>query len=238
MIDGSMRWLALASRALPDGATTDAQRLETARSQIDTVRETLERMAGMVTSAMKSRAVPLGSPLLGAGSAITIGEAIDHAVDVVRPQAHEQRIGIDVRIEREAGLCPAGAMYSVILNALRNAVESITRCAETSAPATGHIEINAGIGRNERAQRRLIIQVIDDGEGLPAGGADMAFRHGYTVKPDGTGLGLALSRQLVAEAGGTIDLEPRSTDEHAERPGAVFRLVLPAPEPGTAGRTG
>lgn len=237
MIDGSMRWLTLASQALPaEEAGADAANIERARGQIESVRETLGRMAGLVTAAMKAKNVPLGSPLLGAGESVTLGEAIDHAVDVIRPFAHEQKIAVDVRIEKAAGVAHAGAMYSVILNALRNAAESIARCAEDDGPAGGRVEVSAGIGRDEQGERRLMVEVTDDGHGLPeGGGADWAFRHGYTSKPSGGGLGLAISRQLVAEAGGRVTLESRGLHEHPERPGAVFRVSLPMPRARAAG---
>lgn len=232
MIDGSMRWLTLASQALPaDEAGADAEKIERARGQIESVRETLGRMAGMVTAAMKSKNVPLGSPLLAAGESVSLGEAIDHAVDVIRPIAHEQKIAIDVRIEKAAGIAHAGAMYSVILNAMTNAAESIARCAEDEGPVGGRIEVSAGIGRDASGERRLMVEVVDDGHGLPEGsGADWAFRHGYTSKSDGCGLGLAIAQQIVAEAGGRVTLEARSTHANPERPGAVFRVSLPMPK--------
>src|SRR5690606_30897989 len=55
MIDGSMRWLAIAERTLPEeGNGTSGEKLERVRGQIELVRDTLSRMALMVGAAMKS----------------------------------------------------------------------------------------------------------------------------------------------------------------------------------------
>ncbi|CAN0585250.1 unnamed protein product, partial [Laminaria digitata] len=145
MLDGSMRWLSLAAAAMPaDEQGNPGDDLTKAREQIGTVLTTLERMSTMVNAAMRSKSVPIGSALLGVSGMTTIAMAIDHAVDVVRPMASASGAGIKVRIDPRAGRLPAGPLYTVVLNGLFNAVQSIARA--TSADALdpgGEIEVVA-----------------------------------------------------------------------------------------------
>ena len=71
---------------------------------------------------------------------------------------------------------------------------------------------------------RVVIEVADDGPGVPADIASTLFEPLVTARAGGTGLGLALARRVVAAHGGTIALvenAPRQT-------GATFRVELPS----------
>ena len=67
----------------------------------------------------------------------------------------------------------------------------------------------------------LSIEVEDNGAGVSAEAATRIFRPFHTTKPDGTGIGLSLARQIALGHGGTLTLTPGAT--------TLFRLVLPAP---------
>ncbi len=67
---------------------------------------------------------------------------------------------------------------------------------------------------------RVVIDVADDGPGVPAAIAARVFEPLVTARPGGTGLGLALARRIAAAHGGSIELVPGSG-------GATFRLDLP-----------
>ncbi|MGD0524729.1 MAG: HAMP domain-containing sensor histidine kinase [Polyangiaceae bacterium] len=67
---------------------------------------------------------------------------------------------------------------------------------------------------------RVVIDVADDGPGVPAAIAARVFEPLVTARPGGTGLGLALARRIAAAHGGSIELLPGSG-------GATFRLDLP-----------
>lgn len=236
MLDGSMRWLGLVAAALPEGeAAGEADKLCEAREQIMTVRGTLERMSSMVNAALRSRSVPLGSPLLGVSSVVTLGMAIDHATDVVRPLANERGVQIRLSIDPEAGTAPAGPLYTVVLNALINAVQSIGRAAErdTLNPG-GTVEVRTFV---ERARGEVVVEIADDGAGVdPRVRGEPAFRHGVTTRDDGHGIGLAISRQIVESMEGVISLSEREDRVGDHRPGAVLRVRVPLVDPAVGDR--
>jgi two-component system, NtrC family, C4-dicarboxylate transport sensor histidine kinase DctB len=110
----------------------------------------------------------------------------------------------DLRVRAHPGLL--GRLLHVLYD---NAVQA-------SAPRMPRIATRA------RAESgRVVIQVSDDGPGVPAEIADRVFEPLVTARPGGTGLGLALARRIATAHGGTIDLE--------RGPGACFRLELPGP---------
>jgi signal transduction histidine kinase len=68
---------------------------------------------------------------------------------------------------------------------------------------------------------QIVVSVSDTGLGLPAQGADRIFDTFFTTKPDGTGMGLSISRSIVEAHGGRLSAAPN------EPHGAVFRFTLP-----------
>lgn len=99
-------------------------------------------------------------------------------------------------------------LEQVLINLLRNAVDA-------ARPGGGRVAVGwrADGGRVE-------IRVTDEGPGL-ASDANL-FVPFFTTKPDGSGIGLVLSRQIAEAHGGTLDLANR-----ADGPGCVAVLRLP-----------
>ncbi|MBX3188123.1 MAG: HAMP domain-containing histidine kinase [Labilithrix sp.] len=88
-----------------------------------------------------------------------------------------------------------------------------------SAPRAATIETRAWA-----EEHGVIIEVADDGPGIPAEIAESIFEPLVTARQGGTGLGLALARRVVAAHGGTLSLvapPPGAT-------GATFRVELPS----------
>lgn len=71
---------------------------------------------------------------------------------------------------------------------------------------------------------RVVMEVEDNGTGIPAAILERVFEQHFTTKsPDkGTGLGLAITRKIVEDHGGSIDIQSE------EGKGTVVRILLPA----------
>ena len=211
LLDGSMRCVSLARSALPDGEDG----LETARHRLETAYGALERMAELVHGAMVG---PRRASIITPAGGFTLVEAIKHAADVCEPIARDAGVELSLAVEPGLGEIPAGPIYPVLLNGLRNAIESV---AMTRRP--GHVLVSAD--RDART-RRVHVTISDTGVGPPTR-VDHAFQFGYTTKPEGMGVGLAVCRDIVGQLRGSITLEPGSGD--AQRPGAVLRICYPQP---------
>lgn len=126
--------------------------------------------------------------------------------------------GIALRLDRCAGLPHVHAdevvLRRVLDNLIKNAIEAI-------ADPPGEVVVSAQLA----SPGRIAISVADSGSGVPEG-LDV-FRLFETTKADGTGIGLAVARQLVAAHGGLIDHAPRTPR------GTVFRVELPLAGPTT-----
>ncbi|HHV68485.1 MAG TPA: two-component sensor histidine kinase, partial [Ochrobactrum intermedium] len=104
-------------------------------------------------------------------------------------------------------------MEQVMFNLLRNAIESFheddrDRRVNASLKADGAV---------------AVLEIADNGPGVAPDLLPRLFTPFTTSRPEGTGLGLALSQRLVERFGGEISYIPR------ER-GALFRVVLPIAE--------
>jgi signal transduction histidine kinase len=95
----------------------------------------------------------------------------------------------------------------VFVNLLRNAAEA--------CDGVGRVAITASLHGP-----KIVVDVRDDGPGVPAGRRDEIFRPFHSSKDYGTGIGLAFCRKVIESHGGTIGL----TDDPA--PGACFRVEL------------
>jgi two-component system, NtrC family, nitrogen regulation sensor histidine kinase NtrY len=100
-------------------------------------------------------------------------------------------------------------VQQVVINLLRNAVQGVELQEKPI------IELKAFV--NERG--RVIIQVVDNGSGIPQDSMDKIFIPFYTTKKEGSGIGLSLSRQIMGLHGGTITVnsEPNVKTEFTLR---------------------
>jgi two-component system sensor histidine kinase ChvG len=105
---------------------------------------------------------------------------------------------------------------------IRNLVDN----ARSFTPPGGQVRVAA---RRERGE--IVIQVDDDGPGIPPENLETIFERFYTSRPKGaafggnSGLGLAIARQIVEAHGGRIWADNRSADGKVT--GARFTVALP-----------
>ncbi|MEW5789628.1 MAG: ATP-binding protein [Pseudomonadota bacterium] len=133
--------------------------------------------------------------------AFTAQELVAEGLAHVRRRAERQGVGIDTRFADD--LPPLFAdrvqMGTVLHNLLSNAVESL----QDSASLWRDMEITV----NRHDETHLRICVSDSGPGVKPDMEDRLFDSFATSKPEGMGLGLAISRTLVEAHGGELWLD-------------------------------
>ena len=141
--------------------------------------------------------------------------ALVHSVlDLWSPLGAEQKIAVELSCDGEIGSlrCDPAKLRRVLENLVRNALEAIG-----AGPGTVRVTLT------RTPPDRVRIDVVDDGPGV-APDVDV-FRLFETTKPLGTGIGLAVAKQIVLAHGGGIDfanLKPH---------GAAFSIELPIDGP-------
>ncbi|ACB75185.1 sensor histidine kinase [Opitutus terrae] len=111
--------------------------------------------------------------------------------------------------------CDAAQIEQVLINLLKNAVDAVLEAA-TAGRENGGICVEW-----KKLPGQIEIAVVDDGPGIANSGN--LFVPFFTTKPEGSGIGLVLCRQIAENHGGTLTLESRD-DGHT---GSVARLRLP-----------
>ncbi len=101
-------------------------------------------------------------------------------------------------------------IQQVVLNLMRNAIEA-------SPPAT-HIGLRTAAGNDDE---EIVIEVTDNGPGVPPQLRTEIFNPFFTTRKHGTGMGLSISRSIVAAHGGRIEVGDSPSG------GAKFTVTLP-----------
>ena len=85
-----------------------------------------------------------------------------------------------------------GQISQILINLIKNALQAGAK----------HIDITAKMGKDDD----VIIQVANDGEPIPVSAQEQIFIPFYTTKKEGSGIGLSISRQIMRNHNGTIEL--------------------------------
>jgi len=151
---------------------------------------------------------------IGKESAFELEKLIDTCLNLLTKQASFQNIKVVKEIERgmPAMLGDMGQLQQVFTNLFINASDAME--------GVGKIHIKAKYVFNES---KFIIQVSDEGPGIPLAMRDKIFDIFYTTKPvgKGTGLGLSISQNIISLHGGSIRFEC------PQEGGTTFTIELP-----------
>lgn len=174
------------------------------QEDLKTVRAEVDRLSNLLNDVLDLQRVrqprPQVQPVL---------PVLQHCLNLLERQAEMQNtsVKLDAPEEELSAQFDAHQLTQAVVNLLLNAIEA------SSEGGAVHVGAFSRDGKVE-------VQVRDDGPGLDAEQQERLFEPFYTTKPSGTGLGLAVSRELIRSQGGDLRLISSAS-------GACFVVELP-----------
>lgn len=145
---------------------------------------------------------------------VDLNEVIEEVLALAQSEARRNRVFLKRLLKDD--LPPVRGdrvqLQQVILNLIINGLEAIAK----SNDATRELSISTDVDE----ANNVIVAVKDSGEGLDAANLERVFDAFYTTKPEGMGMGLAISRTIIESHGGRLWATPNSPK------GAVFQFTL------------
>ncbi|MCP4362576.1 MAG: hypothetical protein GY796_31610 [Chloroflexi bacterium] len=186
----------------------DEELTQPANKRLAIVQEELDRIAGIV-----QRLLDFQRPTLGRRAHYKISALLDDVFALTSKQLQQH----DVTVERTDGpdlesVWVAGnQIKQVFLNIVLNAVEAM--------PGGGRLQV-----KTQQLNGTLGVTFTDSGVGMTAEVMDHLFEPFYSTKSKGSGLGLAVSHEIVSQHGGSLEASSRPNL------GSTFTVNLPLNE--------
>jgi two-component system nitrogen regulation sensor histidine kinase GlnL len=185
--------------------------------------EVVRREMGRI-DALVSRMRRFSGPDRPAYSEVRLHEILEQSICFVQPQLEGKLVSVNRSFLASSDLLHGDdyQLQQAFVNLLLNAVEAMgpngtlsvaTNLLPASTLTDGPPEAATG------TQIRLTIQ--DNGIGIPPEHMARLFEPFFTTKPDGTGLGLLITRRIIQEHGGSITVESQPGQ------GTCFQITLP-----------
>jgi signal transduction histidine kinase len=146
---------------------------------------------------------------------VDLARGLSDTLTILRSKAKSKSVRLSADIEPDLPTVDGfgGELNQIWSNLIDNAIDA--------AAGGGNVEVRA-----HRQDGSVVVQVVDDGPGIPREIRERMFEPFFTTRPagDGAGLGLAIARNLIGQHEGEIDVE--------SRPGRTeFRVTLPVGQP-------
>lgn len=201
--------LAIAARACSQLARIESVDRDELTQAIDQLAFQAER-AGELVRRMRQLAVR-GEPYR---ELVNVTELAQVALRMLQADLHREHIRTKLHVAEAIPIIKIDRIQleQVLVNLIRNAMEAMSQ-----TPADKRL-LTVTISRSES---EVVLAVADTGRGLSPDIAECLFQPYQTTKPNGMGLGLAVSRAILQAHAGRLWIEP------AHGPGATFCFALP-----------
>jgi PAS domain S-box-containing protein len=145
---------------------------------------------------------------------LCVNDVIRDAIGLLRGEAHRQAVAIctDLVDDLPKAMADPVQLQQVLMNLMLNGLEAMKGMSAAA-------ELTIKSRRDGNGD--LLISVSDTGVGLAPEHADQIFKAFYTTKPEGTGMGLPISRSIIESHGGRLWATANSGR------GATFYFTLP-----------
>jgi PAS domain S-box-containing protein len=145
---------------------------------------------------------------------IDLNGVIQEIVALTKDAAFRHSISIRTELDRSLPATTGDRvqLQQVLMNLTLNAIDAMKSSG-------GDLCITSSRSENDL----LLISVIDSGIGLPAEGQGRIFEAFFTTKPQGTGMGLSISRRIIESHGGSLWANANPEPKR----GTTFNFTLP-----------
>lgn len=188
--------LLLLERRAHRGQSVDVH-VARARSQVDRSRKMIDDLLDMLRERPTSR------------KRVVLRRVLEETMEALG--AWRDRVSVEVEEGVSEVEVDPGQIQQVVLNLLTNALEA--------SDHEGSVRVRARQSGGE-----VVLEVEDQGPGIAAEILPTLFEPLVSTKPNGVGLGLAVSRRLAEQNLGRLEAQ-----SHGPLGGALFRLTLPVP---------
>jgi two-component system NtrC family sensor kinase len=148
---------------------------------------------------------------------VAINQVVMQAIEVQQASLPQERIRLDMDLDPSWPLVhgDAGQLQQVLMNLMGNARQALNHTGKS-----GTVRVRT----KQIGDQRVLLEVADDGPGIPAETLGRIFDPFFTTKPAGvgTGPGLAIVLSIVREHGGHVNV---ASPPHG---GAIFSIALRA----------
>lgn len=166
-----------------DAATEARALLRAVTAEVDRLRDVTERY-------LRFARLPSADP-----APADLVQVLEDLLDFV----HEELLASGVQVDTEVGPLPE---LDIDVQQLRQAFLNLVRNAAEAMPDGGRLRVTTGVEGDA-----AVVRLADSGVGIPPEDLDQVFDPFYSTKQAGTGLGLALTQQILTDHGGTIEIE-------------------------------
>ena len=186
---------------------------------VEVVRRELGRIDAIV-----SRMLKFVGPAQPTFNEIHLHEVLERSLRLVQPQLAGKPISLNRSLQAAADQVNGDdlQLQQAFVNLFLNALEALGP-GGTLTVATEVISPDAGPARagDSAAPARLRITIQDNGAGIPPENMDRLFEPFFATKPNGTGLGLCITRRIIQEHRGELEVQSQPGE------GTTFRIILP-----------
>jgi PAS domain S-box-containing protein len=184
---------------------------------LDEVRQALGRIVrdGNRTGEVIGRVRALIKKMPPRRDRLDMNEAVREVIGLTQAELQNNGVRLQTRLAGDLPLVSADRvqLQQVMINLIVNAIEAMNGADERLR------ELTIVSGRD--GADNVFVEVQDTGPGLDLEKLGRLFQSFYTTKPDGIGMGLAISRSIAEAHGGRLSAAPNQPR------GAVFRFTLP-----------
>jgi signal transduction histidine kinase len=153
-----------------------------------------------------------------------IADVLHQAITLAESKATRGEVAVDLVIAPDLPMIEGDhhQLCQVFTNLVTNAFDALDGRGRIGIAATlGALEADPAFGQPHAPIPTVIVEVSDNGPGVPADLTDRIFNPFFTTKPQGSGLGLAIVRKIVDAHDGQIDVSSSPAT------GTRFRVTLP-----------